>query len=303
MRNPTLVIMAAGMGSRFGGPKQTTPVDEAGHFILHYSLFDAFRAGFRKVVFIVKPGMEAEFAEALGSGVQEHFDVRFAPQALDALPEGYAVPAERQKPWGTAHAVLCAAGEIDGPFAVINADDYYGVHAFQALYDFLAADRPESEYAMVGFRLKNTVTEHGSVARGVCEVEDGLLRGVTERTKIVKRGDDAAFTEDDGETWTELSGETLVSMNFWGFTPLYLYELAKRFPAFLENEVPRNPLKSEYFVPSVVNAQLQEGSAAITVLDTPDAWHGVTYPEDLPGVKAALKALTDAGTYPENFWK
>ena len=303
MTKPCLVIMAAGMGSRFGGPKQTTPVDDAGHFILHYSLFDAHRAGFRKVVFIVKPGMEAEFAEALGSGVQEHFDVRFAPQALDALPEGYAVPDGRQKPWGTAHAVLCAAGEIDGPFAVINADDYYGVTAFQVLYDFLAADRPESEYAMVGFRLKNTVTEHGSVARGVCEVEDGLLRGVTERTKIVKRGDDAAFTEDGGETWTELAGDTLVSMNFWGFTPLYLYELARRFPAFLENEVPKNPLKSEYFVPSVVNAQLQEGSATIAVLDTPDAWHGVTYPEDLPGVKAALKALTDAGTYPEGFWK
>lgn len=303
MRNPTLVIMAAGMGSRFGGPKQTTPVDDAGHFILHYSLFDAWRAGFRKVVFIVKPGMESEFAEALGEGVAAHFDVRFAPQALDALPEGYSVPEGRQKPWGTAHAVLCAAGEIDGPFAVINADDYYGVTAFQVLYDFLAADRPESEYAMVGFRLRNTVTEHGSVARGVCEVENGLLRGVTERTKIVKRGDDAAFTEDGGETWTDLSGDTLVSMNFWGFTPLYLYELAKRFPAFLENEVPKNPLKSEYFVPSVVNAQLQEGSAAIAVLDTPDAWHGVTYPEDLPGVKRALKALTDAGTYPESFWK
>ena len=303
MRNPTLVIMAAGMGSRFGGPKQTTPVDDAGHFILHYSLFDAYRAGFRKVVFIVKPGMESDFAEALGEGVAAHFDVRFAPQALDALPEGYAVPEGRQKPWGTAHAVLCAAGEIDGPFAVINADDYYGVTAFQVLYDFLAADRPESEYAMVGFRLRNTVTEHGSVARGVCEVENGLLKGVTERTKIVKRGDDAAFTEDDGATWTELSGDTLVSMNFWGFTPLYLYELAKRFPAFLENEVPKNPLKSEYFVPSVVNAQLQEGSAAIAVLDTPDAWHGVTYPEDLPGVKSALKALTDAGTYPEGFWK
>ena len=303
MRNPTLVIMAAGMGSRFGGPKQTTPVDDAGHFILHYSLFDAYRAGFRKVVFIVKPGMEAEFAEALGAGVQEHFDVRFAPQALDALPEGYSVPDGRQKPWGTAHAVLCAAGEIDGPFAVINADDYYGVEAFQVLYDFLKEERPESEYAMVGFRLRNTVTEHGSVARGVCEVENGLLRGVTERTKIVKRGADAAFTEDGGKTWTDLSGDTLVSMNFWGFTPLYLYELAKRFPAFLENEVPKNPLKSEYFVPSVVNAQLQEGSATIAVLDTPDAWHGVTYPEDLPGVKAALKALTDAGTYPEGFWK
>ena len=303
MPSPTLVIMAAGMGSRFGGPKQTTPVDDAGHFILHYSLFDAYRAGFRRVVFIVKPGSEAEFREAVGDGAAERMELRFAPQALNALPEGFTVPEGRAKPWGTAHAVLCAAPQIDGPFAVINADDYYGVTAFQVLYDFLAADRPESEYAMVGFRLRNTVTEHGSVARGVCEVENGLLKGVTERTKIVKRGDDAAFTEDDGATWTELSGDTLVSMNFWGFTPLYLYELAKRFPAFLENEVPKNPLKSEYFVPSVVNAQLQEGSAAIAVLDTPDAWHGVTYPEDLPGVKSALKALTDAGTYPEGFWK
>ena len=302
MRNPTLVIMAAGMGSRFGGPKQTTPVDDAGHFILHYSLFDAHRAGFRKVVFIVKPGMEAEFAEALGEGVQEHFDVRFAPQALDALPEGYSVPDGRQKPWGTAHAVLCAAGEIDGPFAVINADDYYGVTAFQVLYDFLAADRPESEYAMVGFRLKNTVTEHGSVARGVCSVADGYLETVTERTKIVKKGGNAAYTE-DGETWIDLPGDTLVSMNFWGFSPRYLRELRSRFPAFLEANLPVNPLKCEYFVPSVVNAQLSDGSVTIRVLDTPDAWHGVTYPDDLPSVKAALKALTEAGKYPENFWK
>ena len=302
MPSPTLVIMAAGMGSRFGGPKQTTPVDDAGHFILHYSLFDAYRAGFRRVIFIVKPGSEAEFREAVGDGAAERMELRFAPQALNALPEGFTVPEGRAKPWGTAHAVLCAAPQIDGPFAVINADDYYGVTAFQVLYDFLAADRPASEYAMVGFRLRNTVTEFGSVARGVCEVENGLLRGVTERTKIVKDGEDAAFTE-DGETWTKLPGDTLVSMNFWGFSPLYLQELQRRFPAFLTENLPVNPLKCEYFVPSIVNAQLQEGTATIRVLDTPDAWHGVTYPEDLPAVKAALKRLTDEGLYPEGFWK
>ena len=302
MPSPTLVIMAAGMGSRFGGPKQTTPVDDAGHFILHYSLFDAYRAGFRRVIFIVKPGSEAEFREAVGDGAAERMELRFAPQALDALPEGFTVPEGRVKPWGTAHAVLCAAPQIDGPFAVINADDYYGVTAFQVLYDFLAADRPASEYAMVGFRLRNTVTEYGSVARGVCEVENGLLHGVTERTKIVKDGEDAAFTE-DGETWTKLPGDTLVSMNFWGFSPLYLQELQRRFPAFLTENLPVNPLKCEYFVPSIVNAQLQEGTATIRVLDTPDAWHGVTYPEDLPAVKAALKRLTDEGMYPEGFWK
>ncbi len=302
MSAPSLVIMAAGMGSRFGGPKQTTPVDAAGHFILHYSLFDAHRAGFRKVVFIVRPGAERDFAEALGEGVAEHFDVRFAPQALDALPEGFSVPEGRQKPWGTAHAVLCAAPQIDGPFAVINADDYYGVTAFRVMYDFLAQDRPESEYAMVGFLLRNTVTENGSVARGVCEVEDGFLKGVTERTKIVKRGEDAAFTE-DGETWTDLSGGTLVSMNFWGFSQQYLRELQRRFPAFLAENLPVNPLKCEYFIPSVANAELEAGTASIRVLDTPDAWHGVTYPEDLPSVVASLRALTDEGVYPEGFWK
>ena len=300
---PTLVILAAGMGSRFGGLKQITAVDERGHAIIDFSLFDAYRAGFRKVAFIIKHEIEEDFKAAVGRRMEKYFDVKYVFQQLDKLPEGYSVPAGRVKPWGTGHAVLCARDAVPGPFAVINADDFYGPSAYKTLYDFLTAERPANEHAMVAYQLRNTVTEHGTVARGICQVENGLLRGVTERTKIVKKGDDAAFTEDDGKTWTDLSGDTLVSMNFWGFTPLYLYELARRFPAFLENEVPKNPLKSEYFVPSVVNAQLQEGSAAITVLDTPDAWHGVTYPEDLPGVKAALKALTDAGTYPEGFWK
>ena len=300
MTKPCLVIMAAGMGSRFGGPKQTTPVDEQGHFILHYSLFDAYRAGFRKVVFIVKPGMEQQFAEAIGPKVAERFEICFAPQALDALPEGYSVPEGRVKPWGTAHAVLCAKDYVDGPFAVINADDYYGVEAFKVLYDFLAVERPEREYAMVGFKLRNTVTEFGSVARGVCEERDGKLVGVTERLHIEKRGDDAAYTE-DGETFLPLSGDTVVSMNFWGFSQLYMRELERRFPAFLDRALVENPLKGEYFVPSIVNAQLEEGTAEIAVLKTNDAWHGVTYPQDLPDVVAALRALREAGLYPEQF--
>ena len=300
MTRPCLVIMAAGMGSRFGGPKQTTPVDDAGHFILHYSLFDAYRAGFRKVVFIIKEENAAAFRESIGSAIAERFDVRYAFQRLDALPEGFCVPEGRVKPWGPAHAVLCAREEIDGPFAVINSDDYYGVAAFQVLYDFLVQARPEREYAMVGFRLRNTVTEHGSVARGVCTGRDGKLVSITERTHIEKRGDDAAYTE-DGEHFVDLPGDTVVSMNFWGFSPFYLRELERLFPAFLEENLPKNPLKCEYFVPSVVNAQLQDGTAEIHLLHTDDAWHGVTYPEDLPEVVAALKALRDAGVYPGCF--
>lgn len=299
--HPCLVIMAAGMGSRFGGPKQTTPVDEAGHFILHYSLFDAYRAGFRKVVFIIKEENAADFRAALGAPVLERFDVRFAFQRLTDLPAGFSVPEGRVKPWGTGHAVLCARDEIDGPFAVINSDDYYGAEAFRVLYDFLSQPRPEREYAMVGFRLRNTVTAHGSVARGVCAAENGLLTGVTERTHIEKRGADAAYTE-DGETFVPLAGDTLVSMNFWGFSPLYLRELEREFPAFLARHLPENPLKCEYFLPSVVNAQLRAGAVDVHLLHTDDAWHGVTYPDDLPEVVAALAALRKQGLYPEGLW-
>ena len=226
MHQPCLVIMAAGMGSRFGGPKQTTPVDEYGHFLLHYSLFDAYRAGFRKVVFVVKEETAEEFRESVGPAVAAAFDVRYAYQKLDTLPEGYTVPDGRTKPWGTAHAVLCAAPEIDGPFAVINSDDYYGIEAYRLLYDFLAVPRPERSYAMVGFRLRNTVTANGSVSRGVCTERGGMLESITERTHIEQRGADAAYTE-DGEHFIDLPGDTTVSMNFWGFSPLYLRELAQ----------------------------------------------------------------------------
>ena len=297
MNQPCLVIMAAGMGSRFGGPKQTTPVDEYGHFLLHYSLFDAYRAGFRKVVFVVKEDTAEEFRESVGPAVAAAFDVRYAYQKLDTLPAGYAVPAGRTKPWGTAHAVLCAAPEIDGPFAVINSDDYYGIEAYRLLYDFLAVPRPERSYAMVGFRLRNTVTANGSVSRGVCTERNGMLESITERTHIEQRGADAAYTE-DGEHFIDLPGDTTVSMNFWGFSPLYLRELARRFPAFLDESLPRNPLKCEYFVPSIVDAQLRAGTADVTMLHTNDAWHGVTYHDDLPDVVAALRALRDCGQVP-----
>ena len=300
MNQPCLVIMAAGMGSRFGGPKQTTPVDDAGHFILHYSLYDAYRAGFRKVVFIVKPENAAAFAEALGPSVPARFDVRYAPQRLDALPAGFSVPAGREKPWGTAHAVLCAKDEIDGPFAVINADDYYGVEAFRVLYDFLSVERPEREYAMVGFRLCNTVTANGSVSRGVCTERDGMLESITERTHIEQRGADAAYTE-DGAHFIDLPGDTTVSMNFWGFSPLYLRELERRFPAFLDENLPRNPLKCEYFLPFVVNDLMKEGKVKVRVLTTHDVWHGVTYAEDKQGVVDAMRRLKEQGLYPEKF--
>ena len=298
MRSPTLVILAAGMGSRFGGLKQIRPVDEHGHAIIDYSLYDAYRAGFRRVVFIIKHEIEADFKAAVGARMEKYFDVKYVFQQLDMLPEGYAVPEGRVKPWGTGHAVLCCKDAVDGPFAVINADDFYGPGAYKAIYDFLAQDRPESEHAMVAYLLRNTVTENGYVARGVCQVEDGLLTGVTERTHIEKRGGDAAYTE-DGETWQPLSGDVPVSMNFWGFSPAMLRELEARFPAWLDASLKTNPLKGEYFLPSVANAVIEEGLGTVRVLPCREQWYGMTYKEDLPGVAAALKNMRENGIYPE----
>ena len=298
MRSPTLVILAAGMGSRFGGLKQIRPVDERGHAIIDYSLFDAYRAGFRRVVFIIKHEIEADFKAAVGTRMEKYFDVKYVFQQLDMLPEGYAVPEGRVKPWGTGHAVLCCKDAVDEPFAVINADDFYGPGAYQAIYDFLAQDRPESEHAMVAYLLRNTVTENGYVARGVCQVEDGLLTGVTERTHIEKRGEDAAYTE-DGETWHSLPGDAPVSMNFWGFSPAMLRELDRRFPAWLDANLKTNPLKGEYFLPSVANAVIEEGLGTVRVLPCHEQWYGMTYKEDMESVKAAIKGMREKGVYPE----
>ena len=301
MKKPTLVIMAAGMGSRFGGLKQIAPVDDQGHIIIDFSLFDAWRAGFRDLVFIVKPETENTFREVIGSRMEKYFNITYVHQTIDKLPAGYSVPPERQKPWGTGHAVLCCKDVVKGPFTVINADDFYGPTAFSSMYDYLAANEDASRYAMVGYRVRNTVTENGSVARGVCEIENGLLTGITERTKIFKNGTDAKFTE-DGETFVDLPGDTIVSMNFWGFTPKMLQELDDRFAAFLDHALVNNPLKGEYFLPSVVNDQLQAGTASVRVLPCEETWYGVTYREDLDSVKEAITDMKARGIYEENLW-
>lgn len=289
------------MGSRFGGLKQITAIDAEGHAIIDFSLFDACRAGFRNIVFIIKREIEDSFRAAIGTRMEKHFDVKYVYQQLDVLPEGYTVPAGREKPWGTGHAVMCCRGVVEGPFAVINADDFYGAGAYRAMYDFLSDDRKLGEYAMVGYKLRNTVTENGSVARGVCDTENGYLVDITERTHIEKRGENAAYTE-DGEHFVPLSGDATVSMNFWGFSTMMLDELYARFPAFLDKSLPVNPLRCEYFLPFVANEQLREGLATVSILDCNETWYGMTYREDLDSVKAAIADMKARGIYPERLW-
>ena len=302
---PVLVIMAAGMGSRYGGLKQLDPVGNHGQLIIDYSIYDARRAGFETVVFVIKPEIEADFKEAIGDRVSKVMDVKYAYQLKEDLPEGYAVPAGRTKPWGTAHAALSVRKLVDGPFAIINADDYYGPEAFQEIYSYLSdhQDGDVYEYVMVGYLLKNTVTENGTVARGVCEeTADHFLTQVTERTKIEK-GEPPRFTEDDGRTWTDLPGDTIVSMNMWGFNRSFLDEAWKRFPAFLDAALAENPVKAEYFLPTVVSQLIDEGRARVKVLRSEDKWYGVTYREDKPTVEAAIQAMTEAGLYPDRLWE
>ena len=307
-KKPVLVVMAAGMGSRYGGLKQIDPVGSQGEAILDYSLFDAHAAGFETAVIIIKEAIRKDFMDTVGKRLEKcPMEIRYAYQELNkALPADFQIPAERVKPWGTSHAVLCAAKEIDGaPFAVINADDYYGKSAFRVIYDALsnAQDGEKYNYFMVGYELGKTVTENGSVARGVCETnEEGYLTGIVERTRIEKQPDAIRFTE-DGETWTELAPETTVSMNLWGYTPSFLPEIAARFPEFLRTAVPKNPAKAEYFLPLTISQLLGENKATVKVLHSPDKWFGVTYAADKPVVVAALKEMTEAGKYPDGLWK
>jgi NDP-sugar pyrophosphorylase family protein len=305
MNKPVLVIMAAGMGSRYGGLKQLDPVGNHGQLIIDYSIYDARRAGFETVVFVIKPEIEADFKAAIGDRVARLVDVKYAYQLKEDLPEGYAVPEERTKPWGTAHAALSVREIVDGPFAVINADDYYGPEAFREIYAYLSGhpDGAVYEYVMVGYLLKNTVTENGTVARGVCEeTADHFLTQVTERTKIEK-GEPPRFTEDDGRTWMDLPGDTIVSMNMWGFNRSFLDEAWKRFPAFLDAALAENPVKAEYFLPTVVSQLIDEGRARVKVLRSEDKWYGVTYREDKPAVVAAIAEKTASGLYPDNLWE
>lgn len=306
MNKPTLVIMAAGMGSRFGGLKQIEPVNDQGEIILDFSLYDAVMAGFKKAIFIIKKDNEQDFRNLIDNRAGKYIDVKYAFQSLDDLPEGYSVPQGRDKPWGTAHAVLAARNLTDDPIAVINADDYYGPGAFHSIYDFLetAKDTDKYNYCMVGYKIENTLTENGYVSRGVCRTsEDNMLLGITERTKIKWDGDKIVYTEDGGSTWPQLSRGTVVSMNFWGFTPSMMKEMEERFPAFLDRSLAENPMKGEYFLPSVVDQLIQENKARVKVLHSMDRWYGVTYREDKPGVVAALQSMKDRGEYPEILWK
>ena len=301
-KDPVLVVMAAGMGSRYGGLKQIDPVGSCGEAILDYSLYDAYRAGFETAVIIIKDAIRKDFMDTVGKRLEDcPMEIRYAYQELDKLPEGYTVPEGRTKPWGTAHAILTAAPAIDGSFAVINADDFYGRTAFSTVYDFLSAQDDENKHAMVAYRLRNTVTENGSVSRGICTAEDGYLKDVTECLRIEKDGNDARTTEDEGKTWTPLSGDTLVSMNLWGFGHGILDAFQAGFPAFLDRNLPVNPMKCEFLLPTVVSDLLGEGKATVRVLDSKDKWHGVTYKEDKPGVVEAFKQLKANGVYPDEF--
>lgn len=305
-RKPVLVIMAAGMGSRYGGLKQIDSVDAYGNKIIDFSIYDAVQAGFEKVVFIIKKSIEKEFKENIGDRIAEHVKVEYVYQELTRLPEGFQVPEGRVKPWGTGHAVLCCKEVLDGPFAVINADDYYGKSAFQSIYNQLMkeSDGERYQYAMVAYKLYNTLTENGYVARGVCTVdENGRLKDIHERTRIEKHGEQAEYTEDDGATWTKLGQDTLVSMNLWGFTESILKELDSRFSSFLSRQLSVNPLKCEYFLPFVVDELLKEGKAHVTVLKSVDRWYGVTYKEDKETVVAAIQKLKREGVYPERLWE
>lgn len=306
MNKPVLVVLAAGMGSRYGGLKQMDSVAGHGQSIIDYSIYDARRAGFEKVIFVIKRALEEDFRRLVGDRIARGIQVEYAFQELDDLPAGYAVPAGRKKPWGTTHAVLAARDLIRGPFAVINSDDYYGPEAFRLIYDFLSTQDEAAvpqRYAMVSYLLGNTVTDNGSVARGVCRVgEDGLLREVVEHTRIEKDGSDARSTLDGGETWVPLPGSTPVSMNFWGFQRSFVDEGEARFPEFLDRILAENPEKGEFYLPLLVSRLIGVGKAQVQVLPSEDKWYGVTYREDKPGVVAALADMTARGLYPENLW-
>ena len=306
MKKPVLVIMAAGMGSRYGGLKQIDPVDNEGHIIMDFSIYDAKRAGFEKVVFIIKKAIEKEFKAGIGDRISQYMDVEYVYQELDTLPEGFEVPEGRVKPFGTGHAILSCKDVVDGPFAVINADDYYGVHALQEIYNYLTENEDDEKYhyAMVGYILSNTLTENGYVSRGICEMDkDAFLTGITERTHIEQRDMGVQFTEDDGQTWEDIAADSIVSMNMFGFTASMLKELECRFPEFLEKGLEENPMKCEYFLPSVVSDLIEEDKADVKVLRSEDRWYGITYKEDKEAVVSAVQKLKDTGVYPQHLWE
>ena len=298
MSKPTLLVLAAGMGSRYGGLKQIDPVGPTGETIIDYSIYDAMRAGFGKLVFVIRKDIEQQFREIVGSRFEKRIAVEYVFQELDKLPPGYSLPAGRTKPWGTTHAILMAEDVIKEPFAAINADDFYGQQAYQLLAKHLQAGT--TDYAMVGFILRNTLSDFGSVARGVCRVDaNNYLTSVVEMMKIERDGTGAKNTDAAGQI-TKLSGDEAVSMNFWGFTPALFGQLRTQFDAFLKKS--GNELKSECYIPSTVNDLVVAGKAKAKVLRTNDSWFGVTYREDRPQVVESIRKLIAAGAYPEKLW-
>lgn len=305
MEKPVLVVMAAGMGSRYGGLKQIDPVGSQGEAILDYSVYDAREAGFETVVLIIKEAIREDFMATVGARLAKSgMDIRYAYQELEKIPAPYAVPEGRTKPWGTGHALLCAKDAIgNAPFAVINADDYYGKSAFRTAYQALTNPHGAYSYAMVGYELGKTVTDNGSVARGVCSAdENGELTEIVECTRIEKYDGGIHYTEDGGKTWTDIPADTVVSMNMMCLMPSFLNELEARFPAFLEKALAENPMKGEYFLPSVVMELLREKKAVMRLLQSADRWYGVTYAADKPVVVQALSEMTRQGSYPDGLW-
>jgi hypothetical protein len=299
---PTLVVLAAGIGSRFGGLKQIEPVDPQGQMLIDYSIYDAKRAGFEKVVCVISHALEQDFHERIGKRIEKHVDLCYAFQDLYDLPSGFTVPLERTKPWGTAHAALTAKKFVDGAFATINADDFYGADAYQKIFDFLTKNTDETRHAMVGYKLRHTLTENGSVARGVCAVEDGLLQAITERTHIESKDGQAVYLNPD-QQWIPLPDDTIVSMNLWGFGHSMMQEIEDRFAGFLTENLPQDPNKCEYFLPSVPGALLLEKKAVFQVLHTDAQWYGVTYQQDRPSVCAAIANLKAQAAYPAFLWR
>lgn len=306
MKKPILVVMAAGIGSRYGGIKQMDPIGENGEWLLDYSIYDAKRAGFETVVFVISDKIKEDFEQTVGKRSGHLMEVRYAIQSIDDLPTGFQVPQGREKPWGTGHAVYSARHVVDAPFAVINADDYYGPKAFEEIYNYLSGNYDSKkyyEYAMVGYQLQNTLTEHGYVSRGVCDdCSDGYLTRVVERTRIEKDGTGIHFLAEDGKNWVDLSGDRIVSMNFWGFTESFMKELETGFCEFLKTEMPSNPLGAEFYLPAAVSRLIDEDKARVKVLESQDKWYGMTYKEDKPMVKAAIADMIAAGLYPQNLW-
>ena len=304
MKDITLVIMAAGMGSRYGGLKQIDPIGPNGEIIIDYSIYDAVNAGFNKIVFIIKKEIEKDFKEVIGDKISKKVKVEYVYQDINDLPQGYSAPKDRVKPWGTGHAVLSCKGIVTEPFAVINADDYYGAEAFKLLYNELSKfvnNNDHYNFCMVGYNVANTLTENGHVARGVCELtEDSQLANIVERTRIEKKTDKIMFTE-DGESWTEIAQNSTVSMNCWGFTSHMIDELQSRFCKFLDDSKD-NISKAEYFLPFVVDELIKENKASVKVLKTDEKWYGVTYKDDKEKVVSAIANMIKDGKYPERLW-